>query len=370
MTDYPSESSLLVNATQQQLAKGDFDAGVAVVPTQHEEATGGYDIEFSAAARLELQYKAVYSEIDDRTFDPGRSHTAVKFPFNGQQAKTLLGRVPLPGLTFYALPVVTDLTGLGDVLGSTVFLDVEALATLPKRQENLHEYTAFWVPTNRSSPTFSAVYLKDKTEPRYSQPGAYHRIDSRFIYTWSEIKALTRATIAGVPLRTHSRPAPAQGYQQLLDYESQLLESRFPHELVDKQLSLEPDDWDTFEAVVSEVEQRSQEVRDTIIQERPTWDSLTLSQQGVLESHDYLLEPELMDVSQRASIRAALLTYPDEDVDDVDDQDDEEVETQEEPSPVIDYSGLDPRTGSRYRQYRYLAWGDEADSITADIGFP
>ncbi len=34
MTDYPSKSSLLVNATQQQqLAKGDFDAGVAIVPT-------------------------------------------------------------------------------------------------------------------------------------------------------------------------------------------------------------------------------------------------------------------------------------------------------------------------------------------------
>lgn len=104
MTDYPSESSLLVNATQQQLAKGDFDAGVAIVPTQHEEAEGGYDIELSTASRLELQYKAVYSEIDDRTFEPGHPQTAVKFPFNGQQAKTLLGRAPLPGLTFLRTP--------------------------------------------------------------------------------------------------------------------------------------------------------------------------------------------------------------------------------------------------------------------------
>ena len=360
MTDYPSESSLLVNATQQQLTKGDFDAGVAIVPTQHEEAEGGYDIEFSTASRLELQYKAVYSEIGDRTFEPGHPQTAVKFPFNGQQAKTLLGRAPLPGLTFYALPVVTDLTGLGDVLGSTVFLDVEALATLPKHQDNLHEYTALWVPVHGSNPTFSAVYLKDKTESRYSKPSAYHRIDSQFLYTWSEIKALTRASLIGAPLRTHSSTSPALGYQKLRRYESQLLESRFPGDLVDEHPPIEPDDWDTFETVVTEVEHRSQEVRQTIIEERPTRDSLPSSQYEILQSHDYLLEPDHMDESRRASIRAALLTYPD---------DEEDRENPEASSPVIDYSGLDPRQGSHYRQYRYLAWGDDADPLTVPIGF-
>ena len=284
----------------------------------------------------------------------------MKFPFNGQQAKTLLGRAPLPGVAFYALPVVTDLSGLGDVLGSTVFIDVEAFATLPKREEDLHEYTAFWVPTNGSSPTFSAVYLKDKTEPRYSQPRAYHRIEPQFLYTWPEIRTLTRATIVGVPLRTHSRPDPAQGYQQLLDYETHLLESRFPDELIDRRSSFESEDWDTFEAVISEVEQRSRKVHHTITQERPTLDSLTSSHYEVLQSHEYLLDPGQVDANRRASIRAALLTYPDDDV----------VEDQEEPSPVIDYSGLDPRQGSRYRQYRYLAWGDEADSLPVQIGFP
>lgn len=241
-----------------------------------------------------------------------------------------------------------------------MFVDVEALATLPKRQENLHEYTAFWVPVNGPSPTFSAVYLKDKTEPHYSQPGAYHRIEPRFLYTWPEIRTLMRATIAGVPLRTHSRPDSARGYQQLLGYESQLLESRFPDELIDKRSSFEADDWDTFEAVFSGVEQRSREVRHRITQERPTWDSLTSSQYKVLQSHEYLLDPSQVDVNRRASIRAALLTYPD----------DEDVEDQEEPSPVIDYSGLDPRQGSRYRQYRYLTWGDEANSLPVQIGFP
>lgn len=360
MTDYPSESSLLVNATQQQLAKGDFDAGVAIVPTQHEEAEGGYDIEFSTASRLELQYKAVYSEIDDRTFEPGHSQTAIKFPFNGQQAKTLLGRAPLPGLTFYALPVVTDLTGLGDVLSTTAFLDVEALVTLPKHQDDLHEYTAFWVPVRGSTPTFSAIYLKDKTESRYSEPSAYHRIDSDFLYTWPELRTLTRATVIGAPLRTHSSTTPAAGYQQLRGYESQLLDSRFPENVLDEHSPVGADDWDTFETVVSEVERRGREVRHTITQDRPTRDSLTSSQYEVLQSHEYLLDPDQLDVHRRASIRAALLTYPD---------DDEDGEDREEPSPVIDYSGLDPRQGSRYRQYRYLAWGDDADPLTVPIGF-
>ena len=59
MTDYPSESSLVVNATQQQLSQSPFTAGVAIAPSQREEAIGGYDIAFETATRLELQYKVL-----------------------------------------------------------------------------------------------------------------------------------------------------------------------------------------------------------------------------------------------------------------------------------------------------------------------
>lgn len=246
------------------------------------------------------------------------------------------------------------------MLGATVFLDVEALATLPKHQDNLHEYTAFWVPVRGSTPTFSAIYLKDKTEPRYSEPSAYHRIDSDFLYKWREIKTLTRATVIGGPLRTHSSTTPSPGYQQLRGYESQLLESRFPENLLETHQFIESGNRDTFETVVNEVERRSREVRHAIIEERPTQDTLTSSEYEVLQSHEYLREPNQLDVSRRASIRSALRTYSD---------DDEDGEDREEPSPVIDYSGLDPRQGSRYRQYRYLAWGDDADPLTVPIGF-
>ena len=106
MTDYPSESSLVVNATQQQLSQSSFTAGVTIAPSQREEAEGGYDIAFDTASRLELQYKAVYSEIEDRMFRRGHILNAAKFPFNGTQVKTLLGQQTDPGTAFYVLPVI------------------------------------------------------------------------------------------------------------------------------------------------------------------------------------------------------------------------------------------------------------------------
>ena len=170
VSDYPSESSLVVNATQQQLSMSSFKSGVAIAPSQREEAEGGYDVTFDTATRLELQYKAVYSEIENRTFQRGTTQTAVEFPFNGEQAKTLFARQSGPGTAFYALPVVLSVSGLGNVLGSTVFVDVAALKSLPKEPDDFEEYTAFWVPITGTKPTFSEVYLKDKQEPRYRDP--------------------------------------------------------------------------------------------------------------------------------------------------------------------------------------------------------
>lgn len=364
MTDYPSESSLVVNATQQQLSQTNFKAGMAVIPTPHEEATGGYDIEFDTATRLELQYKAVYSEIDDRTFEPSNQQPAVKFPFNAKQANTLLGRAVLPGLTFYALPVVTNPSGLGDVLGSTVFIDIRAFDSLPKPPEKFHEYTAFWVPIRNPAaaanpaPTFSAVYLKDRTEERYSLPRAYHRIDRKYLYTWPEISTLTQSHITGVPVRLYGSSTPTAGYRALLNFESALLTSRFPESMFDRQREIPPDNWDLFENVVDTVHDQSNEVANALTSNKPSRDDLLDLDlyHEMLDTHEYLLATDRDHDHRRAAIRAALLEYPN-------DPDDES-------HPTIDYSGLDPRENSRYRQYRYLTWGDKTDELTAPIGFP
>src|SRR5699024_3604803 len=114
-------------------------------------------------------------------------------------------------------------SGLGDILGTTVFLDVFSFWNLPKAPRNFSEYTAFWVPVNGDTPVFSELYLKDGEEPRYSKPQAYDRIEEQYLYTWQELKNLTSANVTGVPLRTNGGSQAAAGYRKLLSFERQLL---------------------------------------------------------------------------------------------------------------------------------------------------
>jgi len=352
MTDYPSESSLVVNATQQQLSQSPFTAGVAITPSQREEAAGGYDIAFETATRLELQYKAVYSEINDRMFRRGHSANAVKFPFDGAQAKTLLGRQTGPGTAFYALPAVTDVSGLGGVLGTTVFLDVVGLWNLPKPSMDFEEYTAFWVPVNNDTPTFSEVYLKDSEVPQYSKPRAYDRIGGQYLYTWSEFKRLTSATVNGVPVRTSGKSQATAGYQELVAFERQLLDSQLREKTLEDQIPEEVDDWDFIAPVIREVGQRSIEIGEKIVEDRPERTELPPEVRELLNEHRYLLDPEFDIERRQEAVEAALVSWSDE----------EEME--------INYAGLDPRQGSRHRQYRFLTSGEETDELlTVPIGF-
>lgn len=352
MINYPSESSLVVNATQQQLSQSPFTAGVAIAPSQREEAKGGYYIAFDTASRLELQYKAVYSEIDDRTFRRGHTVSAVKFPFDGAQAKTLLGRQTGPGTAFYALPVVTDVSGLGNVLGTTVFLDIVGLWNLPKSPSDFGEYTAFWVPVNNGTPTFSEVYLKDGEVSRYSKPRAYDRIDGQYLYTWSELKRLTSATMTGVPVRTSGKSQATAGYQELVSYERQLLDSRLRELVLDDQTPEEVDDWEIIAPVIREIGQRSTEVGERIVRDRPERTEVPPEVGELLNEHRYLLDPEFNIERRQEAVKAALVTWSDEKIIDV------------------DYAGLDPRQGSRYRQYRFLTSGEQTDdALTVPIGF-
>ncbi|MFC3957646.1 hypothetical protein [Halovivax cerinus] len=352
MTNYPSESSLVVNATQQQLSQSPFTAGVAIAPSQREEAEGGYDIAFETASRLELQYKAVYSEIGDRMFRRGLTLDAAKFPFDGSQAKSLLARQTGPGTAFYALPVVTDVSGLGDVLGATVFLDVVGLWNLPKAPGDLQEYTAFWVPVNNGTPTFSEVYLKDGGVSRYSRPRAYDRVEGQYLYTWSEIKRLTGATMIGVPIRTDGETQTTAGYLDLVSFERQLLHSKLRELTLDDPRSEETEEWDLISAVSSEIGLRNIQVGETVAQTRPERTELPSEVRELLNNHRYLLDPKFDIERQQKAVEAALVSGSDE----------EGIE--------IDYAGLDPRQGSRHRQYRFLTSGEQTDEVlTVPIGF-
>jgi len=80
MTDYPSESSLVVNATQQQLSQSPFTAGVAIAPSQREEAEGGYDIAFDTAQICLVGYVAkllaqfIGQAAEDSKYGPRNAH--------------------------------------------------------------------------------------------------------------------------------------------------------------------------------------------------------------------------------------------------------------------------------------------------------
>lgn len=121
--------------------------------------------------------------------------------------------------------------------------------------------------------------------------------------------------------------------------------------MLDSQREIPPNNWNLFEDVIDTVLNRSTRVADT----KPSRDDLSPAQREMLESHEYLLTPQRDDEQRYAALRAALLEYPDD--------------PEDENRPTIDYSGLDPREYSRYRQYRYLTWGDETDQLTAPIGF-
>lgn len=352
MRSYPSESSLVVNATQQQLSQSPFTGGVAIAPSQREEAKGGYDIAFETASRLELQYKAVYSEIDERTFRSGHTLDAVKFPFNGEQARTLVRRQTAPGTAFYALPVVTDVSGLGDILGTTVFVDVCALETLRKPLSEFEEYTAVWVPVNNGTPMFSEVYLKDGEVPQYSEPRAYDCIDGKYVYSWSELQRVTHAGVTGVPVRARSASDVTAGYQELVSFEQRLLEDHVGESVSETWKSDEVYAWDRIRPVIREISQRSIEVGRTITEDRPAKTELPPDVRELLNEHRYLSDPNFDGEWRQDAVEAALISQVDGVLDDV------------------DLAGLDPRRGSQFRQYRFLTAGAQADErLTVPVGF-
>jgi hypothetical protein len=104
--------------------------------------------------------------------------------------------------------------------------------------------------------------------------------------------------------------------------------------------------------VVKEISQRSIEVGRTIAEDRPVKTELSPDVREFLNEHQYVLDPEFGVEERRAAVEAALTTQVDGVLDDV------------------DFAGLDPRRGSRYRQYRFLTSGAQADErLTVPVGF-
>jgi len=75
--------------------------------------------------------------------------------------------------------------------------------------------------------------------------------------------------MTGVPVRTSGKSQATAGYQELVSYERQLLDSRLRELVLDDQTSEEVDDWEIIAPVIREIGQRSTEVGERIVGDRP-----------------------------------------------------------------------------------------------------
>lgn len=217
---YPAERAVEINATEQQLRSrhSPYTTGAAFAPSEVEEHRLGYDVQIPVGGvEVELQYKSIRSAIDDREFSAGRSYDAYRFPFNPEQAETLIVRAAGVGQTFYALPVVESAAGLPSTLDRTVFVDVAGLASAFFGKgvshtvsgggfDQLHAQSQLYVvPKHTDAP--AAVYLKERSNS-YADPGLYTKISSLHIHTWDEIVGGTLSGAFGTPVVRNGARAP------------------------------------------------------------------------------------------------------------------------------------------------------------------
>lgn len=228
VSSYPAERAVEINATEQQLRAdtGPYTTGAVFAPSEVAEHELGYDVEIPVGgAEIELQYKAVRTEIDSRAFESGRQYDAHRFKFNSAQAETLLGRATRRGVMFYALPTITDSNNLASALEQTVFVDVIGIAQISvdigmpgvvgtHESGWLHDRSQFYVARGHPDEP-AAVYLKEETSA-YADPELYEKIPSRYVHTWEELVGGTLAGVFGTPVVRSGEPA--FGYERRCRY--------------------------------------------------------------------------------------------------------------------------------------------------------
>jgi hypothetical protein len=225
---YPAERAVEINATEQQLRpeNSPYTTGAAFAPSEVEEHTLGYDVKIPAGGvEIELQYKSLRSIIEDRSFSQNGSYDGVRFPFDPEQAETLILRAAGVGRVFYALPVVSSSTELTDSLDKAVFVDVAGLAvallqTGIRRTATTHDFDQLYdwsqlyvVPDHSDTP--AAVYLKKRSNS-YADPTLYTKIKDTHVHTWEDLVGGTLGGRFGTPVvRNGNRVA---GYQRRCRY--------------------------------------------------------------------------------------------------------------------------------------------------------
>lgn len=204
MAGYPYENTLTTNSTHQQLIdpRTPFARGTVLSPSRIEEGEEGYDVKHEWAKQLEYQYKRPANDVSDREVERRRNVDCFAFPFDGNQAWTLITRNPIPRAAFYVLPLVDSGSQLGNILNHTVFVDVQGLLVTTRRTGiDLTKFSRLYV-SEESNPS---AYLKDSNMD-WRTRDAYRRIPDIYTYTWSEVAEGIQACHIGVRVRQSGSP--------------------------------------------------------------------------------------------------------------------------------------------------------------------
>lgn len=186
MASYPSENSLVVNATHQLLSRirGPYNRTTAIAPTRYQEhqAGGGYDVELPLAMRVLFQYKAPKAKPD----------RGVRFKLDTQQIATLVTREP-GEVAYYACPLVDSDNQLSDALLNCYFIDAQAIEAGSSQ---------LYIPTDYPN-SFVQAKFKDSSDQSgwIGDPENYYDIPHSAVNMWSEIKSGIESRNIGMTIR-------------------------------------------------------------------------------------------------------------------------------------------------------------------------
>lgn len=206
LSEYPSENTLTVNLTHQQLNRLDppFERLVAVAPSRYEEGANtpsndpmGYDVKLETAKELVFQHKAP----DNTVVRDGKQWLNYKVDMD--QLRILFHRYN-PRESFYALPGTPQHRLVRDGLDRTIFVDAWPVYT--KYLEQGEEVSRIYVEYCSDPSTIPDVKVKFKTREKAMGGYPYRSLrSSDRIYeeacTWKPIEEHLKSCRLGLPIR-------------------------------------------------------------------------------------------------------------------------------------------------------------------------
>ncbi|WP_256392780.1 hypothetical protein [Natronoarchaeum rubrum] len=206
LNDYPSENTLTVNLTHQQLNRLNppFGRLVAISPSRYEEGANtssnkpdGYDIKLETAKEIVFQHKSP----DNTVVRDGKQWLNYKIDMD--QLRILFHRYN-PREAFYALPATPQHKQIQEGLDRTIFVDI--CAVYAKYLEQGEEVSRIYVEYCPGSSTIPDVKTKFNTTKREMDGYPYRDLrSSNRIYeeaiTWKPIEKKLKSCKLGLPIR-------------------------------------------------------------------------------------------------------------------------------------------------------------------------